>query len=193
MKKTVVYVTTLILLLNTSCKKEAPEFINYRTIELRQEFNNDWSRWIIDGDSLDGYFRTEFSQSWDRWLVSYGNETGIVRTMFNNDWDRWNINATDVMIRTEFTESWNRWLISGNSLDKVVSIRTEFTDDNTRWNVFSSLNGNIAQLRTIFSEDYRRWSLRINADKSELTTQEIISVFFISVFTSSIHEQGITE
>jgi hypothetical protein len=191
MRETSVYLVFLFLFLHVSCEKETPTFINYQTYEIKQEFSDDWSRWIIHSVSLNGNLRTEFSQSWDRWLFFLENDFGAIRTEFNDEWDRWNINLNQINIKTEFNESWNRWLIAGNSATETITIRREFSDNNTRWLIYSSENGEIGLLKTTFAHDYRRWMLRLNADKSNLSAKEILSLLFIGVFTSSIEEQNI--
>lgn len=178
-----------------SCKKEEVIFKNYETIEIRQEFSNDWSRWIVESDSINGTFKTEFSNSWDRWLTELDNDNGIIKTEFSNDWDRWkfNINGNSITIKTEFNESWNRWIISGNSLEENIFVKTEFSDENTRWIISTAEKGQVAQLKTIFSNDYGRWELRLEVDEKQFTSEELTATLFIGVFTSSIYEQEVIE
>jgi hypothetical protein len=178
-----------------SCEKETTEFTNYQTIELRQEFNNDWSRWHFSGDSLSGNFRTEFSNSWNRWVTINSNQISQIRTEFINSWNRWNYltNGNIISIRTEFTESWNRWIISGSSLEHPLYLRTEFSDNNTRWVVSSTESVNMAELKTEFSNDYRRWVFRMKPDEFVFEMNEINAILFIAIFTASIYEQELVE
>lgn len=183
----------LLSILVHSCVKEPQQFNEHQTVELRQEFSNDFSRWTFRDDSLNGSIRTEFTNSWDRWLIEWGGINGAIRTEFSNSWDRWNfyVNGSIISIRTEFSDSWNRWRITGNHLDATMYVKTQFSDDNTRWTVSSSEKGQIAELKTVFSNDYNRWDLRINLDQEALTHEEIMVVVFIGVFTSSVYEQEV--
>lgn len=176
-----------------SCEKEPQQFNDYHTIELRQEFSNEWNRWTLKDDSLSGYIKTEFSNSWDRWVIDWGSINGSIRTEFSNSWGRWNfyVNGSIITISTEFSESWNRWRISGNSLEENLFVRTQFSDDNTRWTISTDQKGQVGELKTEFSNDFGRWQLRNNLDQENLKSEEIMAVLFIGVFTAAVYEQEV--
>jgi hypothetical protein len=94
-------------------------------------------------------------------------------------------------MRTAFSEDWDNWDIDDDNSSWHADVRTSFSEDWDNWDVY--IDGDHAlDIQTNFSEDWDSW--RVYGDfPADYPLEYRLSIIFIPVFISAIHQQGIIE
>lgn len=200
MKFIVVLITLFFLV--TSCQKELESnsnnaivnepYVDNSTAQLYTNYSDDWDNWRIKLNGINGEIVTKYSEDWDNWKYNYNGESGEIRTVYSDDWDNWQLISSGVHIRmqTKYSNDWDNWRMTDLNTSAYYDIRTAYSDDFDNWDVFLD-NGHI-DFQTTYSDDYDNWKMYGEFD-SIMTTHQKISILFIPIFASAIHQQGLTE